>query len=677
MSLLAQALWDVLSAAGGTVALSFIVALALGINALTLLFLGSSVVVLERFARAVRRPRSVVLMALLVAPLAGAMAVQAIGEEGLGAELSPFALWIRASAVALVAVALLVLATRVLLGRMSPERLATGALVVLGGGYALLVGGTDRLAFAVAPPAVAFVAALGLAMRRRTRPLEPGEGPRGVGEGERLLRVLGVALLPGIPLAALLPVPEPAVAVAGLGVLALFGAVVLLGLLPLAAAGLLDLRAGAEWFIAARYLVAKRRQTFISVITLICVGGVAVGVWLIIVVLSVMNGFERVWRDEIIGNRAHFTVHSGIGPIADYPRILDLLAAQPDVVAATPYLDAEGMVRGPAGRIVGIRLRGIDPARVGGVTDLRDDLIEGSLDDLAPRALPPREGDEPPDPSAGPPDELPGILIGNELAGSFGLHVDDPLVLVSPFGGPPTPLGPGPRLKRFRVAGIFSSSFFQWDEVFTYTDLAAAQDFKRSSDAVDGIEVRVEDFYRSQRVADAVARDLGFPYFTRDWKEFFPAFFQALKTERVMMFVLLAMIMVVAAFVIVATLIMMIMEKSSDIAILKAMGARDASIERIFAIEGTLIGLVGTAVGVAMGVVVTTQLSWIQQQIEAVTGIDTLPASVYQFSALPWKIDPVQIATVAAIAMVLSLGATLLPSRQGARLDPAEGLRYE
>ena len=196
-------------------------------------------------------------------------------------------------------------------------------------------------------------------------------------------------------------------------------------------------------------------------------------------------------------------------------------------------------------------------------------------------------------------------------------------------------------------------------------------------DVVHGIEVRTTDYYRSQRVGQQIEQMLGFPYYTRDWKEFFPSFFQALKTERVMMFVLLAMIMVVAAFAIVVTLIMMIMEKTADVAILKAMGATDASVERIFAIEGTLIGLLGTALGVVAGIAVTTQLGWVQEQIEVLTGIDTLPASVYQFSQLPWAIDPLQVAVVVGLAMVLALGATLLPSRHGARLDPAEALRYE
>jgi lipoprotein-releasing system permease protein len=445
-----------------------------------------------------------------------------------------------------------------------------------------------------------------------------------------------------------------------------FVALVVLGLAPLAAAGFLGARGSAEWFIARRYMFAKRRQTFISVITGICVAGVAAGVWLIITVLSVMNGFENVWREEIIGNRAHLTVANPMGPIEHYEGVIQTVLSVPDVTGASPYLDADGMVRGPMG-IVGVRVRGIDPKRITGVSDLREDLVPGSEDALE------HLGREP-----GADGSLEhGILIGSQLAYAAGVGPGDSLVVISPFGGPPTPLGPGPRLTRFRVAGIFKTSFFQYDEVFTYVDLEAAREFRKAGDVVDGIEVRTVDFYRSGRVAQAVQEALGFPYFARDWKEFFPAFFQALKSERTMMFVLLTMIMVVAAFAIVVTLIMMIMEKSSDIAILKTMGASDAAIERIFAIEGTLIGLLGTLIGVVAGIAVTTQLAWVQQQIELLTGIDTLPATIYQFSTLPWEIDPLQVAVVVAIAMVLALGATLLPSRHGARLDPAEALRYE
>jgi lipoprotein-releasing system permease protein len=304
----------------------------------------------------------------------------------------------------------------------------------------------------------------------------------------------------------------------------------------------------------------------------------------------------------------------------------------------------------------------VDPERVADVTDLEDDLVYGSLAGLAPENSDPAQ---------------PSILIGSQLSAALGVVVGDPLLLVSPFGGPQTPLGPGPRLKRFVVAGVFESSFFQYDEMFTYVNLAAAQDFRRVGDVADGIEVRTTDFYRSLRVGERVQELLGFPFYTRDWKEFFPAFFQALKSERVMMFILLTMIMVVAAFSIVSTLVMMIMEKSSDIAILKAMGAQDDSIERIFALEGTLIGLVGTTLGVVAGLSVTAQIAWIQRQIEAIVGIDTLPASVYQFSTLPAEFDAGQICIAIAVAMGLALGATLLPSRQAAHLDPVESLRNE
>jgi lipoprotein-releasing system permease protein len=549
---------------------------------------------------------------------------------------------------------------RALLKSVSPRHFATGNIAVLGIGYSLVVGGSA----AVGNSATALLMAAGIAslvaLRRRNR-LDSGRSVPG--EGERLLRVLCVALVPGVAIAIALSGPSFEVAAAGAVILRLYLASILLALLPLAGAGLLDSRGSPEWFIAIRYLMAKRRQTFISVVTGICVVGIATGVWLIITVLSVMNGFERTWREEIIGNRAHFTVHHSFGPFEDYEEILDRVTAMPGVVSASPYLDAEGMVRAPGGQIMAVRVRGVDPKRVGEVTDLRDDLLSGSLADLEPEAT--AEGED------------PAILIGNQLASSVGARVGDPLLLISPFGGPQTPLGPAPRLERFRVAGIFQSTFFQFDEVFTFVNLAAAQAFKRTGDVIDGIEARTTDFYRSRSVAAEVRAALDYPYFTRDWNDFFPAFFQALKTERIMMFVLLAMIMAVAAFAIVSTLLLMIMEKSGDISILKTMGARDGMVERIFAIEGTLIGLVGTILGVIAGVSVTSQIAWVQQQIEAVVGIDTLPASVYQFDTLPAELDFGQITIAVGIAMVLALGATLLPSRQGARLDPVEALRYE
>jgi lipoprotein-releasing system permease protein len=335
------------------------------------------------------------------------------------------------------------------------------------------------------------------------------------------------------------------------------------------------------------------------------------------------------------------------------------------VEGATPALSAEAIVRGEGGEIQSVMLKGIEPETVGSATDLLDTLQEGTLDDLAPRAGP--DGGE----------ELYGVIVGDEIAHRMLLRIGDPLILISPLGGRPTPLGPAPRMVRFRVAGTFRSGFFQFDEGYVYTSLAGAQHFMKLGDVAAAIEVRTSDAYRSQQVADGVAAALAGLYYTRDWKEFFPGFFQALATERVMMFVLLSFIMVVAGFIIIATLIMMIMEKTRDIAILKTMGCDDDAILRIFAVQGLAIGLVGVLLGLGMGLVFTINLDVIQATVERMIGIDVLPASVYQLSGLPYDVEPGQLLLISLIAMTLSVGATLLPSWQAARLDPAEGLRYE
>ena len=651
-------------AIGGGVAVAFIVALAAGIVAMTLIYLGSAFLVLDRFARVSVGWLAPAMAGLVVSSfIALLVTMEAIPSDSIftwSEWRTSFALQLSSTLVAC-AVLLLVMrkATR-FLSQQNLTLLATGA-AALGIGLSLSGTGSQMLAPSAFGVALLVAALLWAYRRIRTQ--------ASAGILDRLFWTSALGLAPGAFVARSTPeFQEMGLAASSMLLGALIGAVVL-GLIPLAIAGFLAMRRSVEWFIAIRYLVAERRQVFISAITAICVGGIAAGVWLIIVVLSVMNGFEQTWRDEILGNRAHFAVHSSFGPFVDHEEILEIVESVSGVEAASAYIDAEGMVRGSQGQIASVRLRGVDPLTVGRVTDLEDDLIALDTEehpDLAARFA-----------SIGPEAKAPGIIIGGHLAVSMGLGVGDRLLLISPFGGPPTLLGPGPRLKRFTVVGIFESSFYQYDEAFTYTTLDAARDFRKTSDVVDGIEAKTFDHYRSKMVGDAVQEALGYPYYSRDWKEVFPAFFQALKTERVMMFLLLTMIMVVAAFVIVATLVMMIMEKSSDIAILKAMGAHDSMIERIFALEGTLIGLVGTAIGVGAGIAVTGQLSWIQTMIERLTGIDTLPASVYQFSELPSKVDPLQVAGVAAIAMVLSLGATLLPSRQGARIDPAAGLRHE
>jgi lipoprotein-releasing system permease protein len=651
--------WHVLTAAGSGIALTFIVAIAVGVFALTLLYLGSAVIVLEQFARSTRRPLLVGVFGVIAAALATGFALhQRWFESLLGESASPLAVAALATAATAAALAL----CRTGLRSASASLRSLVVLLLLALAAALWLASTAQPALAAAPAVAIGVVSLLLGLRARASRKSAAAG------FARQLAWVAAALFGGSLLAALLPAADPRLAQIGERIIATVFFVIVLGLVPLAAAGLFEARRSAEWFVAIRYLVAKRRQVFISAITAICVGGIAAGVWLIIIVLSVMNGFEQTWREEILGNRAHFTVHRVEGDLDDYQALRDRVREVPGVAGASPYLDAEGMVRGRGGNVFGVRLRGVDPRTLGDVTDLPDDLLLGSFDDLSQEAeTRDDEGEEAPS----------GIVIGNQLAISVGATLGDDLTLISPFGGPPTPLGAAPRLERFRVVGIFQTSFFQYDDVYAYASIPAVQSFRGAGAVVDGIEARTTDFYRSAAVGRAVVAHLGSDFFTRDWKEFFPAFFQALRTERAMMFVLLTMIMVVAAFLIVATLVMMIMEKSSDIAILKAMGAEDRTVERIFAIEGTLIGLAGTAVGMVAGIAVTHQLAWIQARIESVTGVDALPASVYQFSTLPSEVDPSQVAGVALIAMVLCLGATLLPSRQGARIDPAEGLRYE
>jgi lipoprotein-releasing system permease protein len=454
---------------------------------------------------------------------------------------------------------------------------------------------------------------------------------------------------------------------------ALLAALVLMlgavGLWPLVLAGLVEHRRAkpVEWFIGLRYLVARRRQTFISVISVICVVGVALGVAVITVVLSVMNGFSSMWEEKVIGARAHFSVLSRAGDIEHYRDLAEQVRGMPGIVGATPFLATDAILRGHDGGLQAIVLKGVDIDTVGEATQLVQTIRAGRLTDLDPN------------PRGSEIERLPGLIVGAEIANRFLLRVGDPLVLISPMGGQPTPLGPAPRLERFRVAGVFRSDFFQFDESFVYASLAGAQKFMKLGDVAQGIEVRTVDPYRSRAIAGEVesALDASGLYYTRDWKDYFPGFFQALKTERVMMFVLLSFIMVVAGFIIVATLIMMIMEKSQDIAILKTMGCADDGVLRVFAIEGFLIGIVGLALGIGMGLVITWNLDVIQSGVERTFGFDVLPANVYQLQRLPHAVEPAQLGLISLIAMVLSIGATLLPSWQASRLDPAEALRYE
>jgi len=419
-----------------------------------------------------------------------------------------------------------------------------------------------------------------------------------------------------------------------------------------------------ELLIGLRYLRAKRKSTFISIITFISTAGVALGVMALIVVLAVMTGFEEDLKEKILGTNAHVVVLKNTGQIDDYPQVMEKLKRVPGVVAATPFIYSQVMLStGP--NVSGVVLRGIEPRTDLQVTNLGKSLVEGTLAALEPSA---RTGAAEPAP--------PGIIIGKELAKNLNLAVGDSVNVVSPLGNM-TPFGMVPKMKRFRVAGLFNTGMFEYDSTLAYIGLHEAQDFLSLGNAVTGIQLKVKDVYR----ADAIARDInkGFDnaFFARDWMRMNKNILFALKTEKLVMFIILTLIVLVAAFGIASTLFMVVMEKTKDIAILKSMGATGRSIMKIFVLEGLIIGVAGTAVGVLSGLLVASNLEFIVGFIQRVTGFELFSRDVYYLDHFPSQVVPSDVLLISVTAILISFLATLYPSWQGSRLPPAEALRYE
>jgi len=406
-----------------------------------------------------------------------------------------------------------------------------------------------------------------------------------------------------------------------------------------------------EYFIGLKYLLAKRKQTFISIITFISVGGVAVGVSALIIVLAVMSGFERELKDRILGATAHIHVTSLDGSIADPGKILDNVLAVEGVVGASPYLFSQVMISSGASATGGI-LRGVDLPTVGTVTRLPRDIRVGRLEDLEQ------------DPAGG----LPRVILGKELAANLGVAVGDVVEILVP-GGNITPLGAFPRVARFRVSGIFESGMYEYDSSFAYVSLAAAGRLLGTSGGVTGIEVKVRDIYRAGAVASRIRERLGYPYWAKDWMQSNRNLFSALKLEKAVMFIILALIVMVAAFNIISTLIMVVMDKTKDIAILMTMGATRRTVRRIFALEGMLIGIVGTVGGTLLGGILCLLLARYR--------FIRLPSDVYYISTLPVDLSPGILLLVGASSVLICFLATFYPSRQASRIDPAEAIRYE
>jgi lipoprotein-releasing system permease protein len=419
-----------------------------------------------------------------------------------------------------------------------------------------------------------------------------------------------------------------------------------------------------ELLIGLRYLRAKRKSTFISIITFISTAGVALGVLALIVVLAVMTGFEEDLKDKILGTNAHVVVLSNSGEMRDYAAGMEKLKKIPGVVAETPFVYSQVMLSTGA-NVSGVVLRGIDPRTDVTVTNLSKAVVEGKLSDLE-ISLPGKAGGQP----------LPGLIIGKELAKNLNLFVGDTVNVISPMGTI-TPFGMAPKMKRFRIAGIFNTGMYEYDSSLAYVGLREAQEFLSLGSAVTGIQLKVSDVYKADRVAQEINRLFGFEYFARDWMRMNKNILFALKTEKMVMFIILTLIVLVAAFGIASTLFMVVMEKTKDIAILKSMGATSRSIMKIFVLEGLIIGVAGTILGVLGGLLVSFNLSSIVGFIQKVTGFELFSRDIYYLDHFPSRVVPSDVILISLTAILISFLATLYPSWQGSRLPPAEALRYE
>jgi lipoprotein-releasing system permease protein len=413
-----------------------------------------------------------------------------------------------------------------------------------------------------------------------------------------------------------------------------------------------------ELFIGLRYLRARRRETFISLITIISVLGVMIGVMTLNVVMAVMTGFEETLRDRLLGINAHVALVKSGDQLRDYEKLLDQVRQTKGVVAASPSIYGQVMLTsGP--RVSGVVVRGVDPDKVNQVVDIERYIRDGSLQKLKQQQ---------PLQVQGRTILLPGVIIGIRLANQLGVFLGSPIQVVSPLGSP-TAIGVIPKVRRFVVVGIFDSGMSEIDSTLVYMNLKDAQTFFELGDAVTNIEIRVQDVYRAQSVAQDIQRRLGFPYLTEDWSRLWPNLFSALKLEKTVYFLVLLLMVLIGAFNIISTLTMVVMEKRKDIAILQSMGATRDSIRKIFLIKGCVIGVVGTLLGVFLGLAICLLI----QKYRFIE----LPKDVFLISTVPVRIYLSNFLLVGFASLFVCLLASIYPARQAAKLDPVEIIRYE
>jgi len=414
--------------------------------------------------------------------------------------------------------------------------------------------------------------------------------------------------------------------------------------------------------IGLRYLKAKRKSTFISIITFISTAGVTLGVMALIIVLAVMTGFEADLKEKILGTNAHVVVVRSGSPMEDYPQLMEKLRSIKGVTAATPFIYNQVMLSSGK-NVSGVVLRGIDVQSDRTVTRLSKSIVDGSIESLEQKGGADTGG-------------LPGLLVGRELAKHLRLTVGDRINVVSPIGNI-TPLGMMPKMKPFRICGIFNTGMFEYDSTLAYVSLEQAQSFFDLGDTVTGIQLKVENVYQTGEITRKINQTLGSNYYARDWMQMNRNILFALKTEKVVMFIILTLIVLVAAFGIASTLFMVVMEKNKDIAILKSMGATGSSIMKIFVLEGLIIGVIGTILGVIAGLLVALNLEPIISFIQRITGLNFFSKDIYYLDHFPSLVVPSDVVLISVTAVLISFIATLYPSWQASRMLPAEALRYE
>ncbi|MGH8615035.1 MAG: lipoprotein-releasing ABC transporter permease subunit [Gammaproteobacteria bacterium] len=410
-----------------------------------------------------------------------------------------------------------------------------------------------------------------------------------------------------------------------------------------------------EIYIGLRYTRAKRRNHFISFISLTSMLGVAVGVMALITVLSVMNGFEKELRERILGMTAHLSVLAQNGSLSHWPRVAEYVAKHPAVRGTAPFIRAESMIT-HGGGVHGVVLQGVLPEREPQVSTIAEEVVLGRLDDLKPGQF--------------------NILLGRALATALQIQIGDKVTVVAPkFNA--TPAGVMPRLKRFTVSGIFEIGMHEYDSAMAFVHMDDAAKLFRLGPDVTGIRVKLEDPFSAPLVSREIATGLPSQYGIIDWTQFHANFFKALKTEKVAMFVILTLIVAVAAFNIVSTLVMVVTDKQADIAILRTLGLTPGSIMAVFMVQGTLIGVVGTLVGAFAGVWLSLNAEWIVKAIEGFFQTQFLPPDVYYISDLPSDMELSDVSRIVGVAFLLCLLATLYPAWRASRTQPAEALRYE